>query len=149
DNILLPSAITDDIAPTFGTLAGYISMVGGFGQMDQLIRKAGFRDELADESAEYTVLGLFDNVLGNVDNLSEEQAQVIAGYHIIPGNPFEETILPSEVPTLLADDPIYVFENPDAQDPKLSIQLNYSSILFDNNYSNVLANGKIYVPVVL
>lgn len=147
DNILLPSSITDDISPTFGTLAGYISMIPGFQQMDQLIRKAGLRDELADASTQYTVLGIFDNVLGDVSNLSDEQAQLLAGYHIIPGNPFEETILPSEVPTLLQDDPIYVYENPDL-DAEISIQLNYSSILFDNGYST-LPNGKLFVPVIL
>lgn len=147
DNILLPSSITDDISPTFGTLAGFISVIGNLQQMDLLIRKAGLRDELADASAEYTVLGIFDNVLGDVSGLTEEQAQLLASYHIIPGSPFEETILPSEVPTLLTDDPIYVFEDPDL-DPQISIQLNYSSILFDNGYST-LDNGKMFVPVAL
>ncbi len=146
DNLALPASITDDVLPTFGTLAGFFSMVNRFSQMDLLIRKAGFRDELADNTAQYTVLGLFDNLIGSVANVTEEQARVFIGYHIIVGNPFDGTILPDEVPTLLPNDPIYVASSD--IDPAISIQLNYSAFLYDFGFK-ALSNGKVYIPVAI
>lgn len=145
DHILLPSSITDDISPAFGTLGAYISMVNGFSQIDALLRSTNVWETIADPDEDYTLLAIINGGIANAGldptNIPSGFASDIANYHVVPGLPFDEQIFPSSVSTLLQGAPIYTTDLDEGV-----ILANFNTYLVE---SAELSNGKIFIPVVV
>ena len=143
DNLLLPSSITDDISPAFGTIAAYISLVDRFAEMDILLRGTDLWETVANDSKKFTLLGILNGGLANggfnLNSFNLDDATKIGNYHIIEGLPFDEQIFPRSVPTLLQNEIIYTSELEDDV-----VRANYSVFLVE---TVELSNGKIYTPI--
>ncbi len=141
DEVLLPSSITDEIAPAFGTLGGYISMVGRYTDMDELLRAVDLWQTIANPDETFTLLAIENGALGNFDpSANLETATALASYHTLSGLPFDANIFPSSVTTLLQGDMIYT----SSVDTDV-VQGNFSAFLVK---LQEFSNGHLYTTIV-